>query len=320
MVIPAESPFFIVGVHRSGTTLLRFMLSSSPRIYIPPESDFIPRFFGRHPHGPLSRQQAIKILVTIFDAYRFVREWQGARPDWEAFVDSLPELTPALLLDTLYRRYAEQNDAVRWGDKTPIYSTYMDLIVEIFPDAQFIHVIRDGRDVALSMVDKWGQQEFHIDLYFAARDWVRRIRRARACGAQLGPDHYYELCYKHLVANPEQELRAVCDFLGEPYVPQMAQHYHLARQRIPADGFSAPVRQPTNTSRLERWRREMSAADQRMLQAVAGDLLHELSYELVDLGPMPLAERVRWGRLWTKYTVLQMGRRVLQAVGVFHPN
>ncbi len=318
--VPTACPIFIVGVHRSATTLLRYMLSSSPRIYIPPESDFIPRFFGRHPLEPLSRSQAVQIFSTIFSSYRFVREWKGERLDPEAFVDRLPDLMLATVLNTLYRCYVKQYGAVRWGDKTPIYTTYIDLIVKIFPSAQFIHILRDGGDVALSMMDKWGRKEFHIDFYYAAREWKRRIRRARASGMHLGPDHYYEICYKDLVKNSRQELKAVCSFLDEYYVPEMSKPHRLARNRVPEHGFSAPVRQPPNTSRVARWRREMSVADQRLFQHIAGDLLEELGYEVVDVGRMSMREIVRVVALGIKYESLQAGRRLLQRLGVLPPN
>ena len=317
---PSTAPFFIVGVHRSGTTLLRYMLSSSPRIYIPPESDFIPRFFGRDPLSPLSRERAVNILTTLWSSYRFVKEWQGEPPDAEAFVDRLPERTPRAFLQALYSQYAAQNGAVRWGDKTPIYASYMDLIHRIFPEARFVHVIRDGRDVALSMLDKWGEKEFHIDIYFAAKSWVRRIRQARASGARLGPDLYYELRYEDLVRDPEAELRPLCRFLAEPYVPEMAQPHLLGQERIQPDGFHAPIRQPPSTKRVGRWRREMSMADQRLFQRLGGALLSELGYEAADLGSMPAGEAARFAALSLKYTTLQAGRRVFQAAGVFHPN
>ena len=79
---PGDRPFFVIGVHRSGTTMLRFMLNSHPRLYATPESDFIPRFFGRYAQGSLPRQQAVDSLRIIFDSYRFVDEWQeDAEPD-----------------------------------------------------------------------------------------------------------------------------------------------------------------------------------------------------------------------------------------------
>jgi hypothetical protein len=316
----AERPIFIVGVHRSGTTLLRYMLNSHPRIYIPPESDFFPRFFQRRPCTPMEREQAIRILDVVFDSYRFVGEWKGERPDPIAFVSSLPDLMPATFLDALYGQYAHQFEAERWGDKTPVYTSYMDLIAQMFPTAQFIHIIRDGRDVALSMVDKWGKKEFHIDVYFAAQSWKRRLRQALASVTRLDPGRYYELRYEQLVADPEPLLREICGFLGEDYVLEMASPHLLGSERIPRDGFHAPVRQSPNTSRAGRWRREMSAADQRLVQRVAGDLLDELSYPLAELGNMSLMEWARFAVLAAKYQVLQAGRRVLQAAGLFHPN
>jgi len=313
-------PFFLLGVHRSGTTLLRYMLNSSPRLYIPPESDFIPRFFGRNPTGTLTPERTAQILHIIFTRYRFVREWQGDPPDPDAFWRAMPAPTPAGFLHALYGEYMRQHGAVRWGDKTPIYTSYIGLLARIFPEAQFVHLIRDGRDVALSMVNKWGKQEFHIDPYFAARSWVRRIRQAQAASAGLPPERYYELRYEDLVAAPERELRALCDFLGEPYTPEMAEPHRLARRDIPPDGFHAPVRQPPSPKRVGRWRHDMSPADARLVQRVAGSLLAELGYEVEDLGPMSASERARYAALAVKYTVLQAGRRLLQTVGVFPPN
>ncbi|MEJ2210636.1 MAG: sulfotransferase, partial [Anaerolineae bacterium] len=91
----AQRPIFIVGVHRSGTTLLRFMLNSHPRLYIPPESDFIPRFFQRRPQGPLDEARVAWLLDVIFRRYRLVKEWQGAPPDPAAFYAAMATPTPA---------------------------------------------------------------------------------------------------------------------------------------------------------------------------------------------------------------------------------
>ncbi len=310
-------PIFIIGAHRSGTTLLRFMLSSHPDIYIPPESDFIPRFFRKHPHRPLSRKQVARILEIIFSRYRFVKEWKGPPPAPERFAEHEP-LTPRRFLDVLYSDYAQQNGARRWGDKTPIYSSYVPLLAALFPQAQFIHLMRDGRDVALSMLAKWGH-EFHVDLYFAARTWKRRTRQARREGRALGDARYYELRYEDLVRDPEPHLRAICDFLGETYAPEMAAPHRLGRKKLPAGGFHEPVRQPPDTSRVGRWEREMSPREVRLVQRVAGDLLTELGYPLAESDPMPLAEILNLRLLQAKYAVLQSGRSAATALGLMPP-
>lgn len=319
MVEASNDPLFIVGVHRSGTTLLRYMLSSSPRIYIPPESDFIPRFFLHNPTGPLTENDVANMLKVIFNQYRFAKAWREEPPDAEMMLREMDAPTPAAFLDALYSMYARQYGAVRWGDKTPIYASYVDLIHQIFPQARFVHLIRDGRDAALSMLEKWGQKEIHVDVYFAARNWVRRIRAAQAAGKRLGPERYHELYYEDLVRVPEQELRQLCHFLAEPYMSEMVEQQRLARRQLPSGGFHEPVRHPPTESRIGRWRQKMRPADVRLVQAVAGDLLQELGYELAPVGPMSSAERARLAALAVKYTVLQAGRRVLQAAGVMPP-
>lgn len=293
------------------------MLNSSPRIYIPPESDFIPRFFGRDPTGKLSEARIEQLLDRIFGHYRLAKEWQGTKPTTEAFLAAMPGRTPAAFLDTLYGMYARQYGAVRWGDKTPIYSSYVDLIHRIFPRARFVHIIRDGRDVALSMLDKWGH-ELHIDIYFAARNWVRRIHQAQTSGAQLGPELFHELRYEDLVREPEAQLRGLCHFLGEPYTPEMAAPHRLARKAIGEGDFHAPLREPPSANRIQRWK-EMSVADQRLFQYVAGTLLAESGYEVVDLRPLSGRERLRCGALGIKYTTLQAGRGALQALRLVPP-
>ena len=313
-------PIFIVGVHRSGTTLLRYMLSSHSRIYIPPESDFIPNFFLHDPTGELNDRQIARLLRTIFERYRFVKEWKGNPPDPARFADSLPDRTPASFLDSLYTAYARQYGAERWGDKTPIYASYIDLLHDIFPGAQFLHIIRDGRDSALSMLDKYEQDEFHVDAFFAARNWVRRIRAAQAAGSRIGPELYYELRYENLIDDPEGELRAVCAFLEESYEPAMIEYHRTARKRISVDShFFSNVRNPVSRQRVGRWQQEMGEADQRLVQRVAGELLIELDYNLTDLGPMSVPELARLAVLAVKYAVLQSGRRMLQAFGLFPP-
>jgi len=319
MALPSNDPLFIVGVHRSGTTLLRYMLSSSPRIYIPPESDFIPRFFLGKPAGPLNEKDVAHMLDVIFTKYRFAKAWREEPPSAEAILREMDAPTPAAFLNALYSLYARQYGAVRWGDKTPIYASYVDLIHQIFPQAQFVHLIRDGRDAALSMLEKWGRKEIHIDIYFAARNWVRRIRAAQAAGKQLGPERYYELYYEDLVRVPDQELLQLCRFLAEPYVPEMVEQQRLARQQLPAGGFHEPVRHPPSAERIGRWRQKMKPADLRLFQAVAGDLLQELGYELAPAGSMSPPEVARTSALAAKYTVLQAGRRVLQAAGIMPP-
>lgn len=315
----SNDPIFIVGVHRSGTTLLRYMLSSSPRIYIPPESDFIPKFFLGKPLAALGEEEVSSTLDIIFDKYRFVKEWEGARPETKDFYSAMQLKTPAGFLDQLYSCYAAQKGAIRWGDKTPIYSSYIDLIHQIFPRAKFVHIIRDGRDVALSMLDKWGDKEVHVDIYFTARNWVRRIREAQSSGKRLESGLYYELTYESLVSSPEESLRRICEFLEEPFVEEMVAHHRQAREHIESGSFHDAVRQSANKSRIGRWQTEMSAADLRLFEQVAAPLLEELNYQTAAAGPMSMLEKTRILAFHVKYETLQIGRRFAQNLGLVPP-
>lgn len=316
----STEPFFIVGVHRSGTTLLRYMFSSSSRIYIPPESDFIPTFFQKCPHAELSALQVDKILKRIFDKYRFAYEWQGKQP---TVVDLLPgesRFTPASVLNGLYAQYARQNDAVRWADKTPIYTNYMLLIHSMFPQAKFIHIIRDGRDVSVSMMEKWGGKEFHVDTYFTARNWVRRISAARRSGQSLPSDKYIEVFYEDLVTEPESSMRRMCKFLDEPFDPLMLEQHYLAQKRVKAGAFHDRVRQPTTPNRLARWKNDMQVSDRRLFQHVAGPMLKELGYCLSKDHTLQLTEQLSLCFYKCKYETLQFGRRIAQFGGLVPPN
>jgi hypothetical protein len=313
-----SEPFFVIGAHRSGTTLLRYMLSSHPRLYLPPESEFIPAFFSRSPTRPLNRIESRRILRKIF-RLRFVREWRGAPPDIDDLVPEEETVTPARLVDALYTAYANQHGAVRWGDKTPTYCGHIDLLHRIFPRARFIHLIRDGRDVALSVLDTWGRRT-HVDLVFAAHTWKRRVTEARRSADRLRPELFLELRYEDLVVDPGPQLRRICRFLDEDYHPNMLQFHLTAEESIREGGFHDAVRNQLTTERIDRWRREMSASDLRVFEAVAGPNLTGLGYEVVRHGPPTASERIRIVVLSIKYSIYRLVRRFSERLGLRMPN
>ena len=317
---PSSQPFFIIGVHRSGTTLLRFMLCRHSRIYIPPETDFIPYFFGKNPNEQLTDRRLQQITYKIFTRYRFKEEWQGNRPTLPDLLCVMPDRTPASFLNSLFLLYAKQYGKFRWGDKTPIYASYVELLHKIFPNAQFIHILRDPFDASLSLLDKYQDREFHIDIYFAARNWVRRIDDITKAKQLLAPELYHELRYEDLVRNPEENLREICSFLGETYEPAMVEQHLLAKDIIAPDShFFANVRNPVNTGSIGRGRKLLSLQDKHLIQRVAGSTMQQLGYEFEDLGTMTLPEITRMELLRAKYNILQAGRRIMTSINLMPP-
>lgn len=313
-----QRPIFIVGAARSGTTLMRFMISQHPRIYIPPQSGFIPLLFRNAPTSPMSRRRTIHSFQHIFKSRPFIKHWRLEHPCPDDFLNCLPDFSPASLLNAVYSQYAQQYGADRWGDKTPIYTGHIDLINKIFPQAQFIHIIRDGRDVALSLIKTY-KSKIWVDIYFSTVNWKHYVSLALTSARQLGADQYLEVRYEQLTADPEGQLKRICDYLGEEYVPAMSRPHELAREVVSATNIHARTRQPVTTQRTGKWKREMASADLRLFQAVAGDLLEALAYSVDEQDDLSPLEKTRLYALMTKFVFFNSGRRCLESFGIVGP-
>lgn len=297
------------------------MLRGGGRIYIPPESDFIPRFF-RDPGRRLSRRRAAAILHRLQTEKRyerFWREWTGPALRVEAICPG-ESCTPGEFVDRLFTAYAQRHGAERWGDKTPVYAGYLPLLHRMLPEARFVHIVRDGRDAAMSMVEKWGEKEWHTDLLFALKSWQRRVRLARRSGHGLGPDRYTEVRYEDLVADPEPELRRLCDFLGEPFDPAMTVPQRTASGEVWAgDIFHRRLHEAPNAGHTLRWVREMPAGDRALARKAVGETLRGFGYD-----PDPRCEarldRKRWLALSAKLAGTRTARAAAVALRVLPPN
>lgn len=312
-----ETPFFVVGNPRSGTTLLRFILSSHPRIYIPGETGFLP-FLRQDSTGPLSLEQAEALLRHIG---QLNRNWLDLVPYPASFHASLPQPTLEQILDALYRRKMAQDDpeAVRWGDKTPGYVRYMHELNAIFPTAQFIHLMRDGRDAALSAQSKWGRERWYMDTYYLLRNWAHNVEAGLRAGQEFGPNRYLEIHYEHLVRAPKPTIRRLCDFLGEEFYPGMLEHTRLARRHI-GPGGHVEVRQPISTSSVGRWRSEMSIFERKMANRVAGSTLSRAGYDQAEIPPLSVTESSRLLLLAAKFLLVDSARAILNHLGLWTLN
>ena len=291
---PPPAPF-IVGVPRSGTTLLRLMLDAHPDLAIPPETHFLPkliRLVQQAAEGEDARARALELITTH-------RRW----PDFGLDAGELRDrfagegaLRPGDAARAFYEAYAAKHGKPRWGEKTPQYLKTLKRIATALPEAHFIHIIRDGRDVALSLLEvSWGPKT--IDA--AAVQWTTQIRRARRKARSV--PHYSEVRYEGLVADPEPIVRRVCSFCDLRFDPAMLDYHRTATERMEglardlelgggrdAIGASERARQHALVSeaprgeRAGRWRSEMEPRDVAAFEAIAGPTLAELGYELVE--------------------------------------
>jgi hypothetical protein len=280
----------VVGVGRSGTTLLRMMLDAHPQLAIPPETYFVP--------GVIDLAQEDADADALVDEIVAARSWAdfGIRPEHlRERVAGLEEAGPAAVLRAFYGLCAEREGKPRWGDKTPIYVRSMRRIGGELAEARFVHLIRDGRDVALSRRARgMGAGKPIAD---TAERWRRRIEEARTQARRLR-GRYLELRYEDLVTVPEPELRRVCELIELDYDPAMLAYHERAGERLaelgdlPAEGgrrerrgaerqaSHALAAGPPTSARTGVWREEMSRADRAEFEAVAGGLLAELGYDV----------------------------------------
>jgi hypothetical protein len=288
-----HDPVFIVGCGRSGTTLLRVMLASSDRLMIPPESDFLWRAARRF--GPGARMTGRhEEFVSMLEAISSFPALELSSDEIRHELAGQPSETVAHCVSAVYRLYARKSGRSRWGDKNPFYVRYLGLIQRLFPNLRVIHVVRDGRDVAVSV--RKTKMRPH-NLFLSARRWASCVEAGRRWGAQH-QDRYLEIRYEALVAHPEQELKRVCDFIGEPFSPAMLE-YHKDNQDLrhvaPAErGHHGNLARPIMRRNTDKWRAELTLHDQQIIEAVAGRTLSASGYSRVhDAVPLWLKAYVQ---------------------------
>lgn len=267
---------FIVGSGRSGTSLLAAMLDAHPDLSIAPESHFLPKLIEGLPPRLTSGDHIDRMLEVIRTSKWFV-QWEGYDLDalGEALRAELP-IDRADALRMIYRVHAAAAQAARYGEKTPAYVYNIPLIAGEMSDARFIHIIRDGRNVALSFRDaSFGSD----DIAHSMLNWQLRVLDGHRKGTTLGPDRYIEVGYEALVGTPEAELRRLCAFLDLEYAPAMLEYY-LRRDSIwsPRHEESEHLAEPPRTTRD--WRDQLSAHEQARLELLGRKALHLFGYDL----------------------------------------
>ena len=253
----AGPPIFVIGSPRSGTTLVRLILDSHPRISCGEETHFLrdlESIVGRH--------------WPLVSTYGFDREW------WLRRIADLYEGFQAAVL--------ARSGKARWAEKDPTYTLHLDFIDRLFPEALYLHLVRDGHDVVASFRERWG---YRSAARAARTEWARHVRAALALSERLPAERFHELRYERLVADPEREGRALFAFLGEAWDPAVltfdpAEHAATDRYRW----FTAARREAAGEtatiyrSRVGAGRDGLDPVLRTLLHRSSGDLLRSLGY------------------------------------------
>ena len=282
----SRPPFpVIVGVPRSGTTMLRFMLDAHPDLAIPPETGFL---FA--PAIAAERLNPLDYADAIMDFPPDAPAWRDFGLDRDCFVAAVvalaPKSGPGDVLRTFYALYAQRHGKTRSGDKTPMYLKRMLEFAAVIPEAHFIHIVRDGRDVALSWSKTWFAPS-RVPSELVAL-WASAIRQARAAAPYV---HYLEVRYEDLLLMPAAVIQRICHFIDLSYTPRMLSYFERSserleehKERVRKDGSVVVSRadrlhqqwrttQAPQTERIGVWRTEMSVQDVAACIAASKGLL-----------------------------------------------
>ena len=278
------NPFvFIVGCARSGTTLLQRMVDAHPQIAITPEMHWITDYFREGkwlgPGGRVSPEQ----VSSMVEQKRF-RQFDFTREEFEGLLESGEAVPYVTFLDRMFALFGRIKGKPLVGNKTPVYVRRLPTLHALWPQAKFVHLIRDGRDVCLSVLN-WNHADRVAGRYATWVDdpvsttalwWKRKVLLGLQGGRQLEPDQYYEIRYEHLVARPAEECIKLCAFLGVPYDEAMLS-FHVGRTKSDP-GLDAKKAWLPVTPGLRDWRSQMPPHDVERFEAISGDLLDELGY------------------------------------------
>lgn len=308
---PTNAPIFVVGHPRSGTTLLRLILNEHSRIVIPPEAHLV-SYLRRveSKFGALTdeanRRRAVERLV---DKER-MRDWGIPREDLFAAGMAADPPTPGGIFAAVMSLWTKAEGKPRWGEKTPGTYRFLDDVCAWYPDCQVVHIIRDGRDVAVScLTPPFSDSYDKGNVYEVALRWRDAVLRGRRAARRLGPERYFELRYEELTADPEPVVRRLCAFLHEEFEPSMLEYHKNATRNVARgdSSFHQRTKKGVDRAKVERWRQDASREFVMGFEGMAGRQLVENGYTLSGWRPSPaqqariLYERLRPRRVVKNY-------------------
>ena len=283
-------PIFIVCAPRSGSTLLRLILNAHPRIALPPPAwlyELIRPYL--YSYGDLRKGDNFAALCSdILDAPT-IKRWP-LEIDVETLQATSREPSFAAAFEQLHVAFARIGDKVRWGEKTPRNAFWIDEIKQDFPEAQIVHIVRDGRDMAIDIADSPPMRPY--SLFMGAKYWNYYVTAIRDSASRLAADDFYEIRYEDLCASPRATLEELCRFLGEEFDARMLSHHDTSgAQNWAEDPQHAKTARPITTDYCEMYKSRLPANDIAALEAIFGDLLDVYGYPRSG-EPRPLPARL----------------------------
>jgi len=283
-----KAPVFIIGVPRSGTTLLAAMLAAHTNMSCGPETHFY-RWINKVNVSDILDDQFWPDSAVDFVQSIIRRSYTDEAPkpliekynlDKQQIKSYLNKKSPsvAAILSSVTESFMLLSKKTRWVEKTPDHIEYLTEIRRDFPDSRIVRIIRDPRDIALSLNKlPWGVKSFFEGLAY----WKKLDDASKDFFATDG--NSYTLNFEDLIRCPKEELTRLCEFIGEPFEDRMLDTSQTGKQlnsrNVP---WKNKASQPVDMDRIAVWERELSQADNLLAEAYLGDRLAAYSYRQVE--------------------------------------
>lgn len=276
-----KPPFFIVGMPRSGTTLLSLILNNHSEIAVPPETHFFGRFAKLFKKNKLSN---IQNNLDFFLNSSNVKDFNLSHQDINNIKINIlnnHEINNRVILDSVITSYCKNNNKKYWGEKTPGHVFYLNQILFYFPESKIIQIVRDPRDVTLSL-KKVPWEKGNIIEYI--RKWKLSMNMKYRC-KELNKSNYLEVKYENLISNTKREIEIICRFLGIKFENDMI-NYHLKKNtnfNIYKEPWKKKNIQPIDSDNKNKWLTEMSITERQVSKIILGDSITKKGYRKDDI-------------------------------------
>lgn len=294
-VLQQEQPriAFIVGIGRSGTTMLTSMLNMHPEMIATPENEFILFSYSSYAYKKFNDPRVVKSFIRMFD-YNYnhvINIWKPA-PDFEEGITQLRDKDFASVCKLAYLYYPlsqKHRSAVKWVvDKNPSYSLHMPLLNRLYPEAKFIVIVRDYRD---NVVSRRKYSDKAVSLFNLAAAWNFYYKNVFRSVKKLGLSAHI-VRYEDLAQAPEKTLRSLCNYLGTEYDPEMLQFQSFSKKikdhaRVAVSGekfekissMHSNLDKEVNTDRVDAFRQELSPAEISLLDMACHKYGKQFNYQ-----------------------------------------
>lgn len=282
---PVDPPFFfILSRPRTGSTLLRTMLDAHPDTLVPPECQFVVNLYPKYGRTRGWTRERLVAFTADLAKEPLFRTWQlDIRELRKRLLSDSPPASYADLCRAVYlsyRSFYDKGQVLALGDKNPGHVLHLSLLRKLYPDARFIHLLRDYRDNHLSLV-KAGF-EFPSIGYTTAK-WVHFYRLVARHEARA-PSQFLTLHYENLVADPGRELARVCNFIGVDFDERMLNYYRKKEQLLTAyrgtrfEELHSGILEPPRVRHIGLWRNQLDRHQVNVADFVAGTVGDQAGY------------------------------------------